>query len=248
LAPVPSSEKPPTVKMSSTSRKMASPSVTSTSSMGASTAAVVSKARSYVRPGGKVALSRSSSATTPSRTWSALEVLEPHQRAVLAALHDDVPELLRRGEPPLHAQGELVVLARGRGRLAHLARAHLHVLRAQRAHHVRRRQPPARQRGGVQPQAHGEAPLAEDAHVAHAPDAQERVPDVDVRVVAEEARVVAARRVEQAEGHEQLRLRLVDGDTQRVDLGGQLRRRDGHAVLHVHRGEVQVTESPTFTG
>ncbi|CAM4248350.1 hypothetical protein COSO111634_35830 [Corallococcus soli] len=61
------------MKMTRTTRRMASPRALSTSSMEALTALVVSKATLYVRPGGKLADSRFSSFSTPSRTSSALE-------------------------------------------------------------------------------------------------------------------------------------------------------------------------------
>ena len=66
----------------------------------------------------------------------AADVLDAHQRAVLAGLDDDVLELRRFRQAAHRANADGVGLLGRRRRIAERARGHLHVLLAQRAQHV----------------------------------------------------------------------------------------------------------------
>src|SRR5690606_16101420 len=101
-------------------------------------------------------------------------VANADELAVLAALHDDVVELVRFDEATARPDGDLERLIRPRRGLPDLARGDLEVLLLQGPRDVLRRQPAPRQRGGIEPDAHGELTLAEDANLAHAADALER--------------------------------------------------------------------------
>ena len=137
------------------------------------------------------------------------------------------------------------------------------VLRAQRVLHVGHREPEPRAHVGLEPDAHRVVGRAEVADVADALHAEQRVVDVDERVVREERRVVAAvGRVERddhqrererlLDGHaevlhvlrqERLRLRVavVDEDVVDVDVGADVERHDlvHRAVVGVRRLDVE---------
>src|SRR5258708_1794506 len=142
------------MKMTMTTRMMASTSVFSTSRIESFTTCVVSSAIWYFSPGGKFFSSRSSSAFTLRVTSRALaaeaegvggweaewrgvglgaelgvtEVFEADQGAIGPGLQDDVVEVGRLGQAAFDADTQLVHRAFGRGGLAERARRDLHVL------------------------------------------------------------------------------------------------------------------------
>ena len=168
----------------------------------------------------------------------------------LAALDDDVLELLRVGQPPLRVDRELVVGRPRRQRLlAEHAGGDLHVLVADRLDDVAGGQPHAGDLLGVQPDAHGVVAGAEQVHVAHprqpgdlVAHLQQQVVGLVERVVARLARLGVVERRVAVELHDErdVGAALADVDAEAPDLLGQPRLGDGDAVLHLHLGRVEV--------
>jgi len=92
----------------------------------------------------------------------------------------------------------------------------------------------------IEPDAHGVFALAEDHHVAHAGHALERILDVDIEIVGDELGRVAAIFGIEASSENKVEVGLGDGDAGGVDRGGQAPGDAGHAVLHVHGGDVEI--------
>src|SRR3954470_3938591 len=181
--------------MTSTTRAMASSSVLRTSRMESEMTVVLSNAISYLRPGGKLLDSRTSSALTrlyTSRAFAVGSCATPRPTAsrplnrsrleyvsapisarptswsrtsVLPVLQDDAFEGVRLGEPSGGAHRNLIRLIARRGRLADGAGSNLHVLPPERRAHVRGGQAPGRQTRRIEPHAHRVFALAEDRDV-----------------------------------------------------------------------------------
>ena len=168
------------------------------------------------------------------------DVADPHQRAVLAGLDDDVLELRRLGETAHRADADLEHLLGRRRRIAEGAGRHLQVLLAQRVDDVAGADVPRRQLGRIEPQAHRELALAEDDDVADAGHALDGVLDVQVDVVAEELRVVAVVLREEAEAAEKPGRVLRHRDAGRAHVGRHAAERLVDAILDVDRRQIRI--------
>ena len=105
---------------------------------------------------------------------------------------------------------------------------------------IRHGQPHRRQPIGLHPDPHRVVAGAEDAHLADAGHAIERVDDVDVGVVGEEQRVVGLVRREQRHEHHRQAGDLAHREAELLDVGRQVRLRLRQPVLHVHLIDVRV--------
>ena len=168
------------------------------------------------------------------------DVAQARDLAVLADLHDDVPELVLVDEPALCVDQELEVRGAGRGRGAELAGRDLHVLLADLAHDVARREVKRGDLLGIEPDAHRVVAGAEHARVADAVDSRELVADVQRRVVGEVEHVVTLVRRGEVHDQREIRRRLVGRDAEPLGDLGQLRQRLRDAVLHLHLRLVEV--------
>ena len=141
---------------------------------------------------------------------------------------------------PDNAHRNLECLLRVGWRLPKLAGGNLDVLLGQRIHHIGGGQVARGQAHRIEPDAHGVLALAEDHHVAHAGHALERVLHVHVEVVGDEfAGVAAVERIE-AGAENEVEVGFGDDDAGGDHLAGQAALHAGHAVLHVHGGDVEV--------
>ncbi len=134
----------------------------------------------------------------------AADVLQAYHGPVRVQPHDHVAELLRRHETALRPDrvGELLALRRRLGPEA--PRRVDGALLLHRVEDVRHRQAEAREAIRLDPDAHGVVGRAVVLDLSDARDAEDRVVDVDRRVVAEEERVVGALR--RVEGDDQERI------------------------------------------
>ena len=154
--------------------------------------------------------------------------------AVLA--QDDVLELLRGPEVGLADHGELA------RRALDPAGRDLDVLPLKRGLDVLRRQAVGGQTRGVQPDAHGIAPLAEDAHVRDAGQVLQPVLDEAVGEIGDlEGRVAIGR---EGEVEDRLGVGLDLRDHRLVDLVGQQGAHPADPVAHVVGGGIGVAVEP----
>ena len=149
-----------------------------------------------------------------------------------AGLDDDVAELLLALQAALRVDRELQVDAGQARRRADDAGRGLHVLRADLAHDVARRQAALRDLLRIEPDAHRIVAGAEQLHLADAVDARQPVLDVEQRVVAQIGHVVAVVRREQVHHHRQVGRALDRRDAEAAHLLGQARLGLRDAVLH----------------
>src|SRR5204863_9367372 len=118
------------------------------------------------------------------------DVAESDDRSVWIRSHRNPAKLLGRLQPPLRADGVTELLS-GRHRLgADLAGRVDGALLLDGAHELGDREPELGQAIGLDPDPHRVVAGAEEAYLANARHAVERVDNVDVRVVGEEQRVV----------------------------------------------------------
>ena len=170
----------------------------------------------------------------------ARDILQPHHRAVRVRAHRDGSEFLRRLQPPLRAD-RVGHLLPGRRRLrADLTGRIDGALLLHGAHQIGNREPERGQPVRLHPDAHRVVAGAEDADVADAPDAIQRVDDVDVGVVGEEQRVVGLVRRRQRNDQHRKAGRLPHRQAEGVHVGRQVRLRLRHAVLDVHLIDVRI--------
>ena len=158
----------------------------------------------------------------------------------LASLQDDVVELRRLAQTAHSPDAELIHLAGGRRRLTETSRGDLHVLLAQRIHHVAGGEIASGQAIRVEPQPHRILPFAENRDVADAGDTFEGVLDVDVDVVAQKQRVVLTLWCKNTDGHDEAGRLLLNGDAVGPHFDGQTSKRLVHAVLNVDLRQVLI--------
>ena len=132
--------------------------------------------------------------------------------------NDDVAELLRFDEAPLRANGIGQLLRRRRWLAADLASRVDDVLLANRGLNITNRERKSRHPIRIEPDPKRVVRAAEVARVADAFDAEECVVDVDEGVVGQERRVVAAIGRIQRDDHQRERERLLDRDTEVLDV------------------------------
>jgi hypothetical protein len=123
--------------------------------------------------------------------FDARHVLQPQLLAARPAPENDLAEGLGRSQPPGHGQRQLVRAA-GVRLLAHRARGHLQVLRADRVDHVAGDQAARGHAVGVEPDAQAVVAGAPDHHLADTRHAQQRVAHLQLREVRQVQQVVAA--------------------------------------------------------
>ena len=128
----------------------------------------------------------------------------------------------------------------GAGRGADDAGRGLHVLLADGAHHVARRQVALGDLARIEPHAHRVVAAAPHQHLAHALDARQAVLDVEHAVVAQVRHVVALARRDQVHHHGQVDRALHRGDAEAAHLLGQARLGLVDAVLHQLLREIRV--------
>ena len=173
------------------------------------------------------------------RELDAGDVLEPRDAAVRVGLDDDVAELARLGEPPERLDVELIGALLRHRRLVHHAGSDLHVLRAQRRHHLAGGQVARCDLLRVEPDAHGIVARAEDAHVADAVEAGEHVAHLQGRVVGDVERVARAVRRAEMDHHQHVGRGFPHRDADAAHLLRQARFGHRHAVLDEHLGGVR---------
>ena len=170
----------------------------------------------------------------------ASDILQAHHRAVGIRPHGDRFEFLGCLQPSLraHRVGHLLP---GRGRLrADLTGRVDGALLLDRARQLGHRDAESGQQVRLHPNPHGVVAAAEDADVADAPDAIQRIDDVDVRVVGEVQVVVGLVRRRQGDDQHWKAGRLPERQAERVHVGRQVRLCLGDAVLDVDLIDVGV--------
>ena len=111
--------------------------------------------------------------------------------AVLGLLDDDSLEFLWIGEASGDAHTEVVEMSGGDRGLADWSGGDLDVLFGEGAGDVLGGESALGETNRVEPEAHGVLALTEDRDVAHAGNAFERVPHIDIKIVGDEERIVA---------------------------------------------------------
>jgi hypothetical protein len=150
----------------------------------------------------------------------ASDVVQPHVRAVRILAQNDVAKLFGFDEPPWRPNRVRQLLAQRRRLTAELTGGIHGVLSAHGRLHVGRGQSEPGQHVRLQPDPHRVVAGAEVADISDPLHAQERVVDVDQRVVREESRIVAPVRRIQRHDHQRERERLLDRDAERAHVGG----------------------------
>ncbi len=174
------------------------------------------------------------------RQLDARDVAEARDLSAGAGLDDDVAELVLGGQPAARVDGQREVDRAVHGHAADHAGRDLHVLVADGADDVGRRQAARRDLVGIEPDAHGVVAGAEDHHLAHARDARQHVLHLQHGVVAQVHHVVAVVGRHQVHDHRDVGRALDGGDAELPHLLGQARQRLADAVLHLHLREVDV--------
>src|SRR3984957_1325678 len=187
-----------------------------------------------------VAIEAKIAAVILSAQFGAAYVAQSNQRAVGASFQNNIFEFRWLDQAAHGAHADLVILPADRGRLPHLSGADLHVLLGQRAEDVGGGQVARRHAQRVQPQAHGIFALAEILHVGDARHAFQRIADLQVHIVAEEQAVIFAVLGVHARAKHEIAGRFANGNASGLHFVGHAAQRLIHAILNVHRGQVDV--------
>ncbi len=163
------------------------------------------------------------------------DILESENVAIGAGLEHDVAELRLAGQAPLGVDQGQEVAVRHRF-AADLPGGDLHVLVADRRHHVAGGEAVGGDPVRVEPHAHGVVAAAEQLRLAHAGDARQLVAHVQAGVVAQVESVVAVVRRDQVHHHQKGRRLLLGGHALAAHRLGQARQGLADPVLHPHRG------------
>ena len=166
-------------------------------------------------------------------------VLQAHEAALRVAADDDLAELLGRVEAPLRDEREDARALVRRRRRAHRAERGLHVLRLDGGDDLLGVDALRGAALRVEPHAHRHL-RAVDRGVAHAGHAQEGRLHHAVHVVRHLDAAELARLRAEREDAELVLGGAADAQPRGLDLGGQLRERLLHAVLHLHERHVAV--------
>ena len=172
--------------------------------------------------------------------FDAAHIAHAYERPVSAGLYHHVLELADLGEAADGTNAHGVKLSLIGGLVAEGAGRNLHVLLAQRAEHITGRQPTRGKPGGVEPQAHGIASLAEDDDVPHPRHALDRITHVEVEIVADELVRVPVVAAEHADSAHEPGRQLADADAVGAHVGRHTAQHRVHAVLHVDCREVGI--------
>ena len=145
------------------------------------------------------------------------------------------------GQPALHIQRVLKGRALlGQRRSADDPCSYLDVLLFDCVDDVARGHASYRELVGIEPQAHRIVAYAEDRDVADSRQPGDLILQFQRDVVTEEQRVVRSVGRIERDRQGDVGRRLLDRDTQLLNFCGKLRQRDGHAVLHLHLGHVEI--------
>ena len=125
-------------------------------------------------------------------------------------------------------------------RRADAAERRLDVLALDRRHDVGRREIEGREPVGVEPQPERIVEGAEQARLADAAHARQRVDDIDRRVVVQVQRIVGLLRRVERDDLQQCRGFLADDEALALHFDRQERRGELRPVLHVHRVDVGI--------
>ena len=190
--------------------------------------------------GGRHAVERALGGIALRPQLDAGDVAEAHGGAIGGRAQDDLAEVFRRGEPALGTQGVLHLLIVGGRRRADIAYGGLDVLLANGLCHIGGGEAERRHARGIQPDPHAVVPCPEDAGVAYPIDPHQALHQIDRGVVAEKERVVGLLGRQEAHHHQHVDGLLAHRDALAHHLLRQLRRGQGHPVLHVNRRNIRV--------
>ncbi len=167
-------------------------------------------------------------------------IFQPHQRARRrVAAHDDFPKIVFFAQSAI---GKDRVLEGLRGRLrrsAHRPTRHLQVLLLQRRHYLVGRHAQLGQPVGLEPDAHTEI-IGPAKNITYPRYPQQRIPNVDIRVVVQKRDAVRTLRRVHSHQHKQRRVSFPHHHPQPGYFLRQLRLRNAYAVLHVERGNIHI--------
>ncbi len=167
------------------------------------------------------------------------DIAQPHHGPRGVGLENDVAELLRCLQLRLGRDSGVQFGALGSGLAAQRAGRNLGILRLDGVGDIRRHQAEIVQLVGVHPDAHGIL-RAEHLDIADACDAAQRVHHLGCHEVGDIDIVVAVAVVINRHDQDEIGKRFGDSDTLLLHLGGQLRDRLLHLVLHLHLGDVGI--------
>ena len=170
----------------------------------------------------------------------ARDVLQPDEAALGRGLNDDLPELARILEAALSRDRELERGIRRCRLLPQGAAGNLDVLLLDRLDHFARRHAEGCELLGIEPDAQGILPLAEDDEIAHAVEAQEDVAHVVAGIVRDVELIVGAVRREHVHDHHQVGRALERRHPEASHLFRQARRGDRDPVLDQHLSIVEI--------
>src|SRR6202041_3406282 len=172
--------------------------------------------------------------------FGAAYILQADQGAVGIRLENYVLELASLAEAPNRAHADLILLSL-RGRLlTHLPGRYFHILLGKSVHYIRRGQSPSRHAHRIQPQPHGILALAENNYVSHARNTLQRIPDVNIEVVAHEQRGVFVVVGDNGGAKNEILRTLRGRDANRFHGGGQPSLCCVDTVFDVARGQVRI--------
>ena len=168
------------------------------------------------------------------------DVGDARDAAVRVGLDHDPLEVVGVVEPALGLDVELEGGVGRDRRLVQDARCDLHVLRADRRHHLARGQVARRDLLRIEPDPHRVVARAEHAHVADAVDPGEHVAHLQRRVVGDVELVARLVRRAEVDHHQHVGRVLAHRDAEAADLLGQARLGDRDPVLHQHLGGIEI--------
>ena len=173
--------------------------------------------------------------------FGAADVAEARHAAVIADVDDHVVELGGVGEAALDVHRVLELRGSFRQRRpANDAGGDLHVLLGHGVDDVVGGEASCGQLVGVEPEAHRVVAHAEDIDVADTRETRDLVLDLERGVVAEEDGVVRVIRRKQRDNERDVGRRFFDRDALALDLERELGLGDGHPILHLHLGDIEI--------
>ncbi|MCY1226734.1 hypothetical protein D9M72_389800 [compost metagenome] len=168
------------------------------------------------------------------------DILQLHEATGFRRLDDDVAKLPRIAEATVGGDGVLEGAVARRRRTADRTAGDLHVLLAQRLHHVTGRHAIGGQFFRSEPDTQRIFALAEQDDVADAVEPHQQIADARAGIVRDVELVITFGRREQMHDHHQVGRALGRGDADASDLFRQARFGDRHAVLHQHLCLVEI--------
>ena len=167
-------------------------------------------------------------------------IFQPHQSAVAIGLKNDVVKLRRFAKSAHGTHADLVILA-GNGRLlSHLAGGDLHVLLGEGVYHIGSGEASPGHTCRIEPQAHGKFPLTENYDVGDAWNPFERIPDINIEIVAHEQRGISVVVGNNGSAEDEVLRGLLRGNAHGFDRTGQPSLSRVHTILDVDGGEIGI--------